>query len=75
MAGHEFKCATRPYEYATNYLMEMLMILLEKKPDLARGGVDSDKWGMHIRNTLGEEGKNYDKFVDSLENYDYENVK
>ena len=51
------------------------MILLEKKPDLARGGVDSDKWGMHIRNTLGEEGKNYDKFVDSLENYDYENVK
>ena len=55
--------------------MEMLMILLEKKPDLARGGVSSDKWGMHINNTLGEESKNYDKFVDSLENYDYEHVK
>jgi hypothetical protein len=59
LAGHEFKCATKSYEYATNYLMEMLMVLLGKKPELSRGGVDTDKWGMHIRATLGEKSENY----------------
>ena len=68
LAGHEFKSATRPYEYATHYLMEMVMIALEKKPDIARG--DADKWAMHIRHT-----EDFVKFRGQLENFDYENVK
>ena len=53
LAGREFK---RPYPYAVNYVMEMLMIILNEKQDRER-----DRWEMHLRVCFGNtDVKEYD---------------
>ena len=82
LAGREFK---KPYEYATNYLMEMLMTILDVRFDASK---DMDRWGMHLRVTFDlhaippvghskkeEVLKPYDRFVNSLNLYEYKTVK
>ena len=54
LAGREFG---RPYPYAVNYIMEMLMIILNEK-----SGQDPDRWFTHLRVCFGNpEDKGYEE--------------
>ena len=73
LAGREFG---RVYPYAVNYVMEMLMIILNEKQDR-----EPDRWAMHLRVCFGlTDVKDYDKsacyaeFMKKLNEYDYTTI-
>ena len=78
LAGREFgvfNIAAKPYAYAINYVMEMLMIILNEKQEHQR---EPDRWAMHLRVCFGHaDAKDYDRsaeyaaFVKKLAEYDY----
>ena len=78
LAGREFgvfNIAAKPYAYAINYVMEMLMVILNEKQEHQR---EPDRWAMHLRVCFGHaDAKDYDRsaeyaaFVKKLAEYDY----
>ena len=55
LAGREFG---KTYAYAINYVMEMLMIILEEKQNHQK---EPDRWAMHSRVCFGfDDYKEYD---------------
>ena len=75
LAGRDFR---KPYPYAVNYVMEMLMIILNEKQDKNR---EPDRWAMHLRVCFGNpDDKNYDrkiefdKFLKRLVEFDYKTI-